>query len=128
MQICVCKPRNNIGDVARRVFVMAVEWQRSNSYESALTEECAFATEKLCPAVTRVCRGSGSNAVRISPEQDVWKACTRELFLDFVDLTYKVKLSRSGRLVHIFLHLMSTWILRIDFVLINFIHESWSST
>ena len=76
---------------------MAVEWQRSNSYESALSEDCALATEKLCPAVTRVCRVSKprSNAVRISPEQDVWKACTRELLLDFVDLTYKVKLARN---------------------------------
>ena len=83
---------------------MAVEWQRSNSYESALSEECALATEKLCPAVTRVCRVSKprSNAVRISPEQDVWKACTRELFLDFVDLTYKVKLARNGRSNHLF--------------------------
>ena len=79
-------------------FKMAVQWHRSNSYESALTEDCALATEKLCPSVTRVCRVTKprSNVVRISPEQDVWKACTRELFLEFVDLTYKVKLARNG--------------------------------
>lgn len=75
---------------------MAVQWQRSNSYESALADDCALATEKLCPSVCRVAK-SGPNAVRISPEQDVWKACTRELLLEFFDLTYEVKVTRNGK-------------------------------
>ena len=81
---------------------MAVQWHRSNSYESALTDDsiCGLATEKLCPSVTQVCRVSKpkSNSVPISPELDVWKACTRELDLEFVDLTYKVKIARNGML------------------------------
>ena len=77
---------------------MAVQWHRSNSYESALTEDCALATEKLCPSVTTVCRVSKpkSNVVRITPEEDVWKACTREFVIEFVDLSYKVKVGRNG--------------------------------
>ena len=111
---------------------MAVEWHRTNSYESALTEDCVLATEKLCPSVTRVCRVSKprSNAVRISPEQDVWKACTRELFLEFLDLTYKVKLARNGTSVKYFSFLILNkkyiCILRVVIVIINFVQRNTS--
>ena len=77
---------------------MAVQWHRSNSYESAMDSDFCDGTEKLCP-VTSVCHGlkAESKSVRILPETDFWKATSRKILLEFFDLTYKVKCSRNGK-------------------------------
>lgn len=82
---------------------MAVQWHRSSSYETALDcdDFCNAANQKLCPSVTTVCHGlkPKSNSVRITQEAaeiDIWKPCTSEILLEFVDLSYKVKLNRNG--------------------------------
>lgn len=79
---------------------MTVQWQRSSSYESALPDESCDITEKLCPSVTLPRTLSKSeingNALLHKSTEDIWKTCTQKLALEFIDLTYQVKVSRSG--------------------------------
>ena len=81
-------------------FLMAVHWQRSNSYGTALDSDFCCASEKYeCPSITTVCPGlkSKSNSVRIFSGLDVWKTSSQNILLEFNDLTYKVKRARNGK-------------------------------